>query len=110
MSSVNTISNASKSPNKIVDFITSYETLVVFGGFGSVIILTIILTGIFQSGPRVRDSVLYNAFGALLLAAIFVYVIYRFIGNKVTILGSSFDFGMIIYASIVLFIMFVLGN
>lgn len=110
MSSVNPISNSSKSPNKIIDFISNYETLVVFGGFGFVVVLTIVFTGIFQSGPTVRDNVLYNAFGALLLASIFVYVIYRFIGNKVTILGSSFDFGMLIYAAIVLFIMFVLGN
>ena len=94
----------------IIDWITQYDSLVVFGGFGLAIVGIIIFTGIFQAGPVVRDNVLYNALGAMFMAAGFVYVIFKFMGNQVIILGEQVDIGMIIYVAIVLFVMFVLGN
>jgi len=107
-----TIANNSKikSSGSLVDWITKYDSLVIFGGFGVVIIITIILTGIFQAGPVVRDNLLYNAFGALMMAFAFIYVIFNFLGRQISILGKSIDVGMIVYLAIVLFIMFVLGN
>jgi hypothetical protein len=94
----------------LIDWITQYDALVVFGGFGFAIMAVILFTGIFQAGPVVRDNVLYNALGAIIMAAGFVYVIFKFMGNQVIILGEQVDIGMIIYVAIVLFVMFVLGN
>ena len=100
----------SGSKGSFINWITQYESLVIFGGFGIVILITIILTGIFQAGPVVRDNVLYNAFGALAMAGAFIYLIFSFMGSQIIILGQPIDIGMIIYLSIVLFVIFVLGN
>jgi len=102
--------NKSKSGSSFLDWVTQYESLVIFGGFGFVILITIILAGIFQAGPSNRDNLLYNAFGALMMAFAFIYLIFSFMGQQIIILGKSVDIGMIVYVSIVLFIMFVLGN
>ena len=104
------IKKTSKEESSILDWITQYESLVVFGGFGCAVVLVIILTGIFQAGPIVRTNVLYNSIGALCMALGFIYIIFKFMGNRVVILGESVDIGMFVYVAIVLFVMFVLGN
>jgi hypothetical protein len=104
------IKKQSKRGSSFIELITQYESLVVFGGFGCAIILVIMLTGIFQAGPVVRDNVLYNAIGAMFMAFGFIYIIFAFMGKQVIILNEQVDVGMIIYVAIVLFVMFVLGN
>ena len=94
----------------LIDSLLEYEAVVVFGGLGCAIIGTIILTGMFQTGPGQRDYVLFNALGALLMGVGFIYIILTFMGAKVNILGTELDVGMIIYVVIVLFVMFVFGN
>jgi hypothetical protein len=94
----------------LIDWITQYDSLVVFGGFGLAIMGVILFTGIFQAGPVVRDNVLYNALGAMAMAIGFIYIIFKFMGNQVIILGKQVDIGMFVYVAIVLFVMFVLGN
>ena len=94
----------------LIDWITQYDSLVIFGGFGLAIMGIILFTGIFQAGPVVRKNVLYNALGAMVMAIGFIYIIFKFMGNQVIILGEQIDIGMIIYVAIVLFVMFVLGN
>jgi len=100
----------SKSSGSFMNWVTQYESLVIFGGFGLVVLITIILTGIFQAGPVVRDNVLYNAFGAMIMAGAFIYIIFSFMGSQIIILGKPIDVGMVIYISIVLFVIFVFGN
>lgn len=104
--------NISKTPHSssFIDWITEYESLVVFGGFGVAILAVIILNGIFQAGPMVRTNLLYNAFGAFILAGGFIYIILKFMGNTVVIFGKSFDIGMVLYIMILMFIMFIFGN
>jgi len=101
-----------KSSGKIalLDWATEYDALIIFGGFGVAVLITIILTGIFQAGPAVRTNLLYNIFGAGMMAFVFVYLIFNFMGSHVSILGKSIDTGMVIYILIMFFIMFVLGN
>ena len=107
--SIMTHSQHSKS-SSLIDWITEYDSLVIFGGFGVAILFTIIITGVFQAGPVVRDNLLYNAAGAMVMAFGFIYIIFRCMGSTVVILGKSLDVGMIVYISIVLFVMFVFGN
>ena len=107
--SVNNISKKSHS-GSFLDWITQYDALVVFGGFGVAILATIIINGIFQAGPMVRTNLLFNAIGAIMLAAGFIYVILKFMGNKVVIFGKTLDIGMLLYIIIILFIMFIFGN
>jgi hypothetical protein len=107
----NTNSNSnSKSDDGIIGFITEYESLVIFGGFGVLTISVIILAGMFQAGPIVRSNTVYNAAGAIGMAFGFIYLIFKTMGETVTIVGTPVDMGMVIYIAIVLFVMFVLGN
>jgi hypothetical protein len=108
--SKNSNSNSKDNSKSFIDSILEYESVVIFGGLGVSIIGTIILTGMFQSGPAQRDSVIFNAAGALCMGVGFIYLILTFMGSKVTIYGEKIDVGMLIYIIIVLFIMFVLGN
>ena len=103
-------SNSKDTSKSFLDSLLEYETVVIFGGLGVSILGTIILTGMFQSGPAQRDSVIFNAAGALCMGVGFIYLILTFMGAKVNILGETLDVGMLIYIIIVLFIMFVLGN
>lgn len=96
--------------SSFISWVTQYESLVIFGGFGIVILITIILAGIFESGPVVRDNILYNAFGAMIMGGAFIYIIFSFMGSQIVILGKTIDVGMIIYIGIVLFVIFVFGN
>jgi hypothetical protein len=106
----NTIHKTSNKQGSFIDWITQYESLVVFGGFGIAIMAAIILNGMFQAGPTIRTNLLYNAMGAFAMAIGFIYLIFRFMGSNVVIMGKTVDMGMIVYIAIVLFIMFVLGN
>ncbi len=100
----------SGSRGSFLDWITQYESLVIFGGFFAVIMGTIVLAGIFQASDTYRPNVLYNAFGAFLMGGVFIYIIFTFMGEQIDILGKRIDVGMIIYISIVLFVIFVFGN
>ena len=102
-------SHHSKS-GSLIDWITEYDSLVIFGGFMIAILFTIIITGVFQAGPVVRDNLLYNAVGAMAMALGFIYIIFKCMGTTVVILGKTLDVGMLIYIAIVLFVMFVFGN
>ena len=102
--------NNSNNSKSLIDSILEYESVVIFGGLGCTVLGTIILTGMFQTGPEQRDYVLFNAAGAIFMGIGFIYIIFTFMGTRVNILGESIDIGMVIYVVIVLFVMFVLGN
>jgi len=113
--SSSTSSNTSKktSGSAIGGFmalISQFDSLIVFGGFFVAIIGTIILAGLFQAGDTVRTNLLFNAAGAVGMAFVFIYVIFKFIGEKLVILGKPFDVGMVIYIAIIIFVMLIFGN
>lgn len=109
-SSSNTITKPNKSTNNFLDWITQYDSLVIFGMGFVAIMATIIITGLFHSGDSVRKNILFNAICGLAMAAGFVWLIYKFMGTKITIFGKSIDFGMLVYVCIILFIVFIFGN
>jgi hypothetical protein len=112
MTSINTRITKSSSSSKggFIDWITNYESVVIFGGFIGVFAITIIFTGIFQAGDVVRSNLLYNSIGAFMMSFAFIYTIFNFMGSQIIIFGKTIDVGMIIYVSIILFVMFVFGN
>ena len=103
-------SGSGSGSSGLIDWITQYDSLVIFGGLGLMIFLTVLYTGLFQAGPIVRTNVLFNAAMAILMSAGFIWVIFQFMGAKLVIFGYPIDIGMIIYIAIVFFVMFVLGN
>ena len=102
------ISHGSKG--SFLDWISQYESLVIFGGFIMVILATIVLAGMFQASDPYRPNLLYNAFGAMAMGFAFIYTIFSFMGQQIVVFGTPIDVGMIIYVGIVLFIIFVFGN
>jgi hypothetical protein len=113
--SSNTSSNTSKKTSGsasggFMALISQFDSLIVFGGFFVAIIGTIILAGLFQAGDTVRSNLLFNAAGAVGMAFMFIYVIFKFMGEKLVILGKPFDVGMIIYIAIIIFVMLIFGN
>jgi len=94
----------------LIDFIFKYDSLVIFGGLIVAILATIIFTGLFVAGPIIRDNLLYNAAGSMLMAFLFIYLILKFMAETIVIFGAKVDFGMILYISIIFFIMFMFSN
>lgn len=107
----NTIKTNSKiiKPYTFWDAISGYEALFLFSILGITIIVGIILTAIFEAGQIVRSNLLFNAAGAIGMAFLFVYIIFKFLGAKIRLFGYPIDVGLIIYIMIVLFVIFVLG-
>jgi hypothetical protein len=108
--SSNTTITKPQSDSGLLFWLSQYDSLVIFGGFGILVLVTIILTGLFHAGPIVRTNLLFNAAGGLLMGFAFIFIILRFMGAKIVILGKSFDVGMIVYIFIVCFVIFILGN
>lgn len=109
MASTNTIVKP-KTDKGLIGWITQYDSLVVFGGLGIAVMGTIILTGLFQAGPIVRTNLLFNAVCGFGVAFLFIWLIFKFMGSQIVIMGKSFDVGMVVYIFIVCFVIFVMGN
>lgn len=90
--------------------ISQFDSLVIFGGFIVAILGTIILAGLFQAGDAVRTNLFFNAAGAIAMAFGFIYIIFKFIGEKLVIFGYPLDVGMVIYIAIIIFVMLIFGN
>jgi hypothetical protein len=70
----------------------------------------IVLTAFFQSGPTVRNNLFFNSAGAIGMGFMFIYIIFKFMGSKISLFGVKIDMGLTIYMLIVLFVIFVLGG
>jgi len=110
MSSNTIVQPKSSKGSNLISWITQYDSLVVFGGLGIAILGTIILTGLFHAGPVVRTNLLFNAICGFGMSFVFIWLIFKFMGSQIVILGKSFDVGMIVYIFIMCFIIFILGN
>jgi len=58
----------------------------------------------------VRNNLLFNAAGAIAMGVGFVYIIFKFLGAKISLFTVPIDMGMLIYILIVLFVIFILGG
>lgn len=102
----------SKSVGKtgFLDYISNYESLVIFIGFSLVIIVAIVVSVLYQQVDNVRTSVVFNNINAVFLGLIFMYVTYVFMDEKFKIFGISIDMGLLLFLSMAVFIIFVLGD
>ena len=62
-----------------------------------------------QKVPAFRTNLVSNIMGYG-LAIFFIYVIFEFMGQQVTILGKTFDFGMIIYLFVIVICVVMLSG
>lgn len=70
----------------------------------------IVLNGLFQQSSNIRDNILFSDLNSFMLGFIFIYVILKFMGEKMTILGKEIDVGLILYLGITIFVLFILGG
>ena len=92
------------------NFFDGKEVLLVFTMLGFLVIFAIIISGLYQNVSTERENVLFTQFNTILIAIIFVYIVLKFMGEKMTVLGKEFDIGLLLYISVVIFIIFVLGG
>ena len=97
--------NVSPNPNKVVSSVSNSLTGFFFGS-DIAVVLTIIVgfTAIALVSVTLFEQVIPNIrtqFSSNIVAAVgavgFIFVIFRFMGAKIDILGKSFDIGMILY-------------
>jgi len=96
--------------NSFWDIMSNNESIFLFTILIIIIFGGIILSALFQSGPTIRNNLLFNAAGALGMAVLFIFIIFKFLGAKIRLLGVSVDIGLIIYILIVCFVIFVFGG
>ena len=108
----NTVKNTGKNVNKNDDGKKPFSKTVsnfFFGSdiafistlvFGLIFGAVLLMTALDQKVPPFRRQLVSNSMGIILSLA-FIYIIFKFMGQSVTILGKSFDFGMIIYIMII---------
>ncbi len=110
MNSSGSIVKPASRSSSFLDWVTKYEALVIFGGFGLAMVASIIFIGMFQAGPIVRDNVLFNIVIAFAMSVGFVYLIFRFMGSKIVVFGYPLDIGLVVYIAIIMYVIFILGN
>tara|TARA_B100000989_G_scaffold275019_1_gene234228 strand:- start:169 stop:627 length:459 start_codon:yes stop_codon:yes gene_type:complete len=62
-----------------------------------------------QKVPAFRTNLVSNIMGYA-LAIFFIYIVYEFMGKQITVLGKSFDFGMIIYLVVIVLCVVMLSG
>lgn len=91
------------------DFILKNEFLLIAIGFIAMIIASVVVAGLYQNVPEERQFVAFNQFNMILLALGFVFLILKFMNEKIDLFGKTFDMGMLLYIAVVMFVMFILG-
>ena len=88
----------------------NYPSLFIFLLFTAIIIFAIIITVLFEQSSSIRNNVLFNNGFAILAAIFFAYIIFKFMDQKITIFQYSIDIGLILFLTIGIFIIFIIGD
>jgi hypothetical protein len=92
------------------DTVSDNAALFMFVVLLGIMFAGVVLTAFFQSGPTVRNNLFFNSAGAIGMGFMFIYIIFKFMGAKISLFGVKIDMGLTIYMLIVLFVIFVLGG
>ena len=107
------LSNSSNTSSGVKSFINGlfkYDYLVIFGGFGIVFLSAILITILYDQTDSMRNNVLFNNLLAVCMGIFFIYLVFTFMGQYITILKVRIDFGLILFISLGVFIILVLGD
>lgn len=77
--------------------------------FGLFFLAVVSMAFLDQKVPAFRTNLVSNIMGYA-LAIFFIYIIFEFMGKQVTILGKTFDFGMIIYLVVIVLCVVMLSG
>jgi len=70
----------------------------------------IVLNGLFIQSSNVRNNIIFDDMNSFILGFVFIYIILKFMGEKMTILGKEIDVGLILYLGMTIFVLFILGG
>lgn len=102
--------NMAHTESTFWDTVSDNAALFMFVVLLGIMFTGVILTAFFQSGPTIRRNLFFNSAGALGMGFLFIYIIFKFMGSKISLFGVKIDMGLTIYMLIVLFVIFVLGG
>jgi hypothetical protein len=94
----------------LAEFIARHDSALIFLGFFCVVLFAIVMTVLFQQVDHLRQNVLFNNAIAIICGAVFIFIVFKFAGENVTILGKTIDLGLILFLGIGIFIVFILGD
>lgn len=102
--------SSSGSSNSIFNKLLQYDNFIVFGGFGFVILGSILITVLYEQSYNMRHNVLFNNTLAIVCGFSFIYLIFKFMGQQVKILQFEIDLGLLLFLTLGIFVVFVLGD
>ena len=109
--SLNTNTNINTSWSySIMKFITKYDSLFIISGVIFLILIAILISAFFQQAKSYRHNVLFNNGLAIIMGIFFVYLVLSFMGHQVKFFMFSFDFGLLLFLTMAIFVIFVLGD
>jgi hypothetical protein len=84
--------------------------LVIIGGIFILFGALIVVNGLFQQSDNFRNNSVFSDINSIIIGVGFVYLVLKFVGEKVNILGRDIEVGLILYIFVALFILLILGG
>ena len=94
----------------IINSLLKYDTVIAFGGMALVIISAIMITAFYAGVDNMRSNVMFNNGLAVGMGILFIYLVFTFMGQNVTIFQIKIDFGLILFLMLGTMIIFVFGG
>ena len=112
MSSPSVISNNTSGGGfkSFINGLLKYDGFIVFGGMGMVILAAILITVLFEEVDNMRHNILFNNALAVGMGIFFIYLVFTFMGQNITIFQVKIDFGLILFLMLGIIIIFVFGD
>ena len=107
------LSNNSTSGGGFKSFINGllkYDSFIVFGGMGLVVLSSILITVFYEEVDNMRTNVLFNNALAVAMGIFFIYLVFNFMGQNITIFQVKIDLGLLLFLTLGIVIVFVLGD
>jgi hypothetical protein len=112
MSSPTGISNNASGGGfkSFINMLFKYDGFIVFGGMGMVILAAILITVLYEEVDNMRHNILFNNALAVCMGIFFIYLVFTFMGQNITIFQVKIDFGLILFLMLGIIIIFVFGD
>ena len=97
-------------PASITNWLESHEAVFIIGLLIAVFVIGYLIILLFHTADEVRHSVVFSHAVAVILALLFMAIVYKFAGTKTTFAGINLDLGMFLYIIFGVFIIFIIGS
>ena len=94
----------------VINTLLKYDSFIAFGGIGVVILSAIMISVLYEQVDNMRSNVMFNNALAIGMGIFFIYLVFTFMGQNITIFQIKIDFGLILFLMLGLLIIFVFGG